>query len=137
MEIPFNMIICGMTNCGKTFYLLNMLEKQYSKHFDYIILICSTFSWNNTYQNWEYINDSDVIPIDCKQENVEKILHIVSEAYKRTNSLIILDDCASSQDVKNQSGKLVSRSSILCKTHQPINNSNNITTNINSKRISR
>ena len=35
---PFNMIIVGMT-CGKTNYLLNMLEKDYNKHFHYIILI--------------------------------------------------------------------------------------------------
>ena len=34
-------------------------------------------------------------------------MHIVSEVYKGTNSLIILDDCASSQDVKNRTSELV------------------------------
>ena len=58
------MIICGMTNCGKTFYLLNVLEKQFNKHFDYIILICPTFSWNKTYQEWKYIKDSDLFAIE-------------------------------------------------------------------------
>ena len=68
METPFNMIIVGMTNSGKTFYLLDMLEKSYRKHFDYIIIICPTFSWNRTYQEWKYLADEDVIPIECEQD---------------------------------------------------------------------
>ena len=107
METPFSMIICGITNCGKTFYLLNMLEEHYKKHFDYIILICPTFSLNKTYQEWKYINDSDLFSIECDQDKVDKILHIVQEIFKGTNSLIILDDCASSQDVKNRTSELV------------------------------
>ena len=107
METPFNMIICGMTNCGKTFYLLNMMETQVNKHFDYIILICPTYTWNETYQEWEYINDPDFIAIECDQDNVDRILNFVQVIYKGTNSLIILDDCASSQDVKNRTSELV------------------------------
>ena len=107
METPFNIIIAGMTNCGKTSYLLNMLENEYKNHFDYIILICPTFSWNKTYQEWKYINDMDVISIECDQDNVDKFLHIISEIYKGTNSLLILDDCASSKDVKNRTSELV------------------------------
>ena len=34
-------------------------------------------------------------------------MYIVSEVYKGTNSLIILDDCASGQDVKNRTSELV------------------------------
>ena len=107
METPFNMIICGTTNCGKTFYLLNMLETQFNKNFDHIILICPTFSWNETYQQWKYINDSDLFAIECDQDKVNKILHIVQEIFKGTNRFIILDDCASSQDVKNRTSELV------------------------------
>ena len=106
MDTPFN-IICGMTNCGKTYYLLNMIEKHYTKHFDYIILIFSTFTWNKTCQEWKYINDPDFIAIECDQDKVDRTLHFVQEIYKGTNSLIILDDCASSQDVKNRTSELV------------------------------
>ena len=84
-----------------------MLETQFRKHFDYIILICPTFSWNETYQQWKYIKDSDLFAIECDQDKVDKILHIVQEIFKGTNSLIILDDCASSQDVKNRTSELV------------------------------
>ena len=107
METPFNMIICGMTNCGKTYYLLQVIEKQFKNHFDYIILICPTFTWNKTYLEWKYMNDPDFISVECEQDNVDKILQLVQVVYKGTNSLIILDDCASSQDVKNRTSELL------------------------------
>ena len=103
METPFNIIIVGMTGCGKTHHLLNMLEKEYFGHFEYIVIICPTFSLNKTYQNWKYIHDDDLIPMECTQDQVNDVLHIVSEIYKGTNTLIIIDDCAASQDVKNRS----------------------------------
>ena len=45
------MIIAGITACGKTHYLLEMLELDYMKHFDYVILLCPTFEWNKTYHD--------------------------------------------------------------------------------------
>ncbi len=46
LQTPFNMMIVGMTGCGKTYYLLNMLEEEYFGHFEYIFLICPTYIWN-------------------------------------------------------------------------------------------
>ena len=43
---------------------------------------------------------------ECDQDKVDKILHIVQEIFKGTNSLTILDVCASSQDVKNRTSEL-------------------------------
>ena len=76
-----------------------MLQKEYMNHFDFIILICPTFEWNKTYQKCKYLNDLDFIAIKCNQDHVD--------VYKGTNSLIILDNCASSQDVKNRTSELV------------------------------
>ena len=104
---PFNMIIVGMTNFGKTDYLLKTLEKDFKNHFDYILLVCPTLTWNKTYQGWKYIKDEDLIPIECEQDEVDKVLHIVSVIYRGTNTLIILDDCASGQNVKNRVSELV------------------------------
>ena len=107
MEPPFDMPIMRMIACGKTSYLLEMLEKNYKNHFDYIILICPTFDCNKSYQEWKYINDPDFLTIQCKHEQVDIILKHVSDVYKGISSPIILDDCASSQDVKNRVSELV------------------------------
>lgn len=63
MQTPFNILIVGMTTCGKTICLLNMLEKDYNKHFDFIILICPMLEW-------KYIKDNDFIAIQCEQTQV-------------------------------------------------------------------
>jgi septin family protein len=33
-EIPFNFLICGMTDCGKTHFMLDLLEKDFNKKYD-------------------------------------------------------------------------------------------------------
>lgn len=108
METPFNMLIVGMTACGKTHYLLNTLESVYRGKFDYIVLICPTFKWNKAYQDWKYVREPDVLAIDCAQDNVDAVLKYVTNVFKGTNTLIVLDDCASGQDVKNRTSQLVS-----------------------------
>ena len=62
METPFNMIIVGMTGCGKTYYLLNMIENDYKGHFDNIFLICPTYNYNKTYQEWKHKDDKNFFP---------------------------------------------------------------------------
>lgn len=104
---PFNMIIVGKTACGKTKYLLSMLEQKYLGCFDYIFLVCPTFEDNKTYRSWKYENDEDYIVIPCDQDRVDDWLKYVTTNFKGTNSLIILDDCASSQSVKNRTSELV------------------------------
>lgn len=97
LETPFNMIIVGMTGCGKTYYLLKMLESDYKGHFEYIFLICPTYLYNKTYQEWKYKDDKNFFPIPCDQDLVEGFLKYITDIYSGTNSLIILDNCASSQ----------------------------------------
>ena len=107
LDTPFNMMIVGMTGCGKTCYLLNLLETDYYKHFEYVFLICPTYDWNKTYQEWIYKNGKRFYPISCDQNHVEDFMKYIVDHFKGSNGLIILDDCASSQAVKNRVSELV------------------------------
>ena len=40
------MTIVGMNACGKTYYLLEILENRHKGVFDYVTFICPTFSLN-------------------------------------------------------------------------------------------
>ena len=104
---PFNMIIVGMTCCGKTKFLLNFLEKEYMNCFENVFLICPTFEWNTTYEEWKYYKDDDFFAIPCDQDEVEKWLTYIVDFAKGSQLLIILDDCASSKSVKNRTSELV------------------------------
>ena len=74
--------------------------------FEYIVLICPTFAHNKTYHR---ISESDprMCVITCDQYEVEICLKGVSLLFEGTNTLIILDDCAASKDVKGRTGQLV------------------------------
>ena len=50
-------------------------------HFDYIVIICPTCSWNKTYENWKYINDPDIIIIECGQDYIDNMLRFASKIY--------------------------------------------------------
>ena len=104
---PFNMLIVGMTGSGKTQFLLDMLETEYNRVFDYIIIVCPTIEWNTTYINWSHLSDHGVIQIPCSQEMINHILKAVSTIFRGTNTLIIVDDCAASQAVKKRVSELV------------------------------
>ena len=107
LATPFNMIVVGMTGCGKTHYLLTLLEAEYEKHFENIFVICPTFVRNKTYQEWKYVNDDWFFAIPCDHDEVERYLKKITSYAEGTNSLIVLDDCASSKSVKNRTSELV------------------------------
>ena len=96
-----------MTGSGKTQFLLDMLETEYNRVFDYIIIVCPTIEWNTTYINWSHLSDHGVIQIPCSQEIINHVLKAVSTIFRRTNTLIIVDDCAASQAVKKRVSELV------------------------------
>ena len=104
---PFNMLIVGMTGSGKTQFLLDMLEIEYNRVFDYIVIVCPTINWNTTYLNWSHLNDHGIFKVPCSQEMINHVLQAVSTIFRGTNTLIIVDDCASSQAVKQRVSELV------------------------------
>ena len=107
LQTPFHMLIVGMTACGKTHYLLKMLEENFKGHFDYVFFVCPTFLENKTYFEWKFLGDNDVFAIPCDHDDVDHYLENIVKFAKGTNSLIVLDDCASSQTVKNRTSELV------------------------------
>ena len=100
-NIPFNALIVGATNCGKTSFLVEILSHEFLQKFDYIFLVCPTFIHNKTYDGFAE-NDRDFFVIIPEQDQINDFLNIISCAFERTNTLIILDDCAASKDVKKR-----------------------------------
>ena len=39
IKVPHTMIFIGQTGCGKTHLVLELIEKEYNKHFDFIVII--------------------------------------------------------------------------------------------------
>ena len=105
-NIPFNALIVGPTNSGKTQFLVNQIHGPFRGKFDYIVLICPTFAYNRTLYRFGE-RDPRLYVIICQQHHVEAWLKAASFAFEGTNTLIVLDDCAASKDVKGRTGELV------------------------------
>ena len=105
-NIPFNALIVGPTNFGKTQFLVNQLCGPFNGRFDRNVLICPTFAYNRTLNRFGE-RDPRLYVIICEQHQAEAWLKVSSFAFEGTNTLIVLDDCASSKDVKGRTGELV------------------------------
>ena len=106
-KIPFNCIITGSTNCGKTRFLIEKLRGPYREKFEYIVLICPTFTINKTYENFAKGDKNFFVcmPDASNQEEINEALDCCKTLFSGFNTLIILDDCAVSQDLKKRSNK--------------------------------
>jgi len=69
-KVPFNALIVGPTNSGKSRFVVDQLCVPFSFKFDYIVLIYPTFAHNKTYHRIGE-NDPRMFVITCKQHEVE------------------------------------------------------------------
>ena len=56
-KYPHSAIVCGQTGCGKTEFVLDLLESEYAGVFDNIVILCPTINWNKAYKTRSWIGD--------------------------------------------------------------------------------
>jgi len=105
-NIPFNVLIVDPTNSGKTQFLVNQLCGTFRGKFDNVVLICPTFVHNKKLCRFAE-SDPRLYVIICEQHQVELFLKLASFSFEGTNTLIVLDDCVASKEVKGRTGELV------------------------------
>ena len=98
-KFPHNAIICGKTRSGKTYHILNIIEKYYKNAFDHIFIICPTFYDNKTY-NRPWLKDCKIYPGDLVS-TLEILIknHSKGGKFATKKSLIIIDDCSADKDL--------------------------------------
>ena len=56
-KFPHSAMFVGVTACGKTEFLLRLLETVYNNHFEFIVILCPTILDNKTYLSRKWIFD--------------------------------------------------------------------------------
>jgi len=74
-KIPFNTLIVGPINSGKSRFIVDQLYGPFRFKFDYIVLICPTFTHKTYHRLGE--NDPRMDVIVCEQHAVEKWLKLI------------------------------------------------------------
>ena len=99
-------IICGATGCGKTQFILDLLETEYLNFFTYIVIICPTLERNKTYRRKWLFNDDGVFLIDPKEfGGLDKTLNTfykVIGKFDDSQVLFVIDDCSALNDMKKK-----------------------------------
>ena len=85
-------IFIGQTSCGKTHLVLELIEKEYKEHFDYIVIICPTLRENDTYHAKEWIKNDDNVWLVDPKDNLYQWIKKFSELLRFFEVLFIIDD---------------------------------------------
>ena len=114
-KYPHCAIICGQTGCGKTEFVLDLLEKEYRQVFKHIIILCPTIQWNKAYKNREWIGDvrkpktkniTIVNPIVNEEEKLQELLRMFFNKYAGYPTLYIIDDCSATKELTKKKDML-------------------------------
>ena len=94
---PHSAIICGQTGCGKTIFILDLLERQYHGVFEHIVIICPTLKHNKAYRERSWIKSDDEVYIVDPHDRLHDTIRAFYNIFEGESTLYIIDDCSASQ----------------------------------------
>ena len=102
---PHTSIFTGQIRCGKTYLVLELIEKKkYNKHFDNIVIICSTLQEDNrTYHANEWIKNVDNVWLVDPKDNLYEWIKNLSELLRFFKVLFIIDDIIANKSLDKRS----------------------------------
>ena len=90
---PHTAIFTGRIGCGKTHLVLDLIQKEYNKHFDNIVIIYPTLRDNNvTYHSKDWIKNDDKVWLVDPKNNLYQWIKKLSELLRFLEVLFIIDD---------------------------------------------
>lgn len=94
---PHSAIICGQTGCGKTVFILDLIQGLYSEVFHHIIILCPTILYNDAYQNRPWIWTDPEIHVVNPGERLHDHLRAFYQMFQGEPTLYIIDDCSATK----------------------------------------
>ena len=95
---PHTGMFIGQTGSGKTLKK-GLIEKEYNKHFNYIVIICPTIRENATHHAKEWIKNDDKVWLVDPKENLYQWIKKLSELLRFLEVLFIIDDIIANESL--------------------------------------
>ena len=91
-KFPHSVMFIGVTACGKTEFLLRLLETKYKNHFEFIVILCPTISYYKTYLSRKWIlNDKNVFIVCDVEGKLNEWIKLFKNTLKGHHTLFIID----------------------------------------------
>ena len=90
-------LVCGQTGCGKTAFILGLLEGPYRGLFRHFVVLCPTKEHNKTYKQCPWLwTDPEVYVLD-PGERLHDYLRTFYLVFKGEPKHFIIDDCSATK----------------------------------------
>ena len=99
---PHTAIFTGPTGCGKTHLVLDLIEKEYNRYFAYIIVICPTLRWNETYHSKDWIKNDDKVWLVEPKNKLYRWIEKLSQLLAYSETLFISDDIIADEGLEKR-----------------------------------
>ena len=87
-------IVCGQRGCGKTVFILDLLEGPYRGFFRYIVVLCPTIEHNKTYKQCAWLWTHPEVYVLDPGERHHDYLRAFYQVFKGKPTLFIIEDCS-------------------------------------------
>ena len=84
-----------------------MIETEYKKNFNYIIIICPTLRWNKTYHSKEWIKNDDKVWLIEPKENLYQWIGKLLQLLASSETLFIIDYIITNKDLDKRKQPLL------------------------------
>ena len=103
LKFSHSAMFIGVTACGKTEFLLRLLETVYKNHFEFIVILCPTISDNKTYP---FLGNGFLtirMFLLCDVEGkLNEWIKLFKNALKGHQPLFIIDDCSAEGEINKK-----------------------------------
>ena len=102
-KFPHSVTFVGCTSCGKSEFLIRLLETQYKNHFEFIVILCPTIAKNKTYLSRKWILDDENVFIVCEIEGkLNEWIRLFQNMLKGHQTLFIINDCSAEGEINKK-----------------------------------
>ena len=94
-KFPHGAMFVGVMACGKTEFLLQLIETVYKSHFEFIVILCPTILDNKTYHSRKWIlNDKNIFIVCDMEGRLNEWIRLFKITLGGHQTLFIIDDCS-------------------------------------------
>ena len=99
-KFPHSAMLVGCTSCGKTEFLLRLLETVFKNHFEFIVILCLMILDNKTYISRKWILDYKNIFIVCDVDGkLNEWIKLCKNTSKGHQTLFVINDCSAEGEI--------------------------------------